>query len=118
MLYKLALRNIIGNGWRSLINMVIIAIVMIGMIWMQAMYYSWFNLAEKQMREWEIGDGQYQQADYKRFDAFSWDKCFAEIPPELEKKNRAKKCSSDSFKFSSHLSSRQNDDGFSEWNSC
>ncbi len=87
MIFKLALRNIIGNGWRSLINMVIIAIVMIGMIWMQAMYYSWFNLAEKQMGEWEIGAGQYQQVNYERFDAFSWDKSFAEIPLELEKKN-------------------------------
>jgi len=41
MIFKLALRNIIGNGWRSLINMAVIAIIFIGMVWMEAMYHSW-----------------------------------------------------------------------------
>ncbi len=36
------------------------------------------------MREWEIGAGQYQQVDYKRFDAFSWDTSFAAIPDDLQ----------------------------------
>ncbi|MDD3052160.1 MAG: FtsX-like permease family protein [Candidatus Cloacimonetes bacterium] len=85
MILKLAFRNIVGNGWRSLINMVILAIVIIGMIWMQAMYFSWFNLAENQMREWEIGNGRYQQKDYDRFDAFSWEKSHSEIPSVLQK---------------------------------
>ena len=83
MILKLALRNIIGNGWRSLINMIIIAIVMIGMIWMQAMYHSWIRLAETEARDWEIGSGQLHHVDYDRYDAFSWDSSFAEIPAEL-----------------------------------
>ncbi|MDZ4121375.1 MAG: hypothetical protein U1C33_03075, partial [Candidatus Cloacimonadaceae bacterium] len=83
MILKLALRNIIGNGWRSLINMIIIAIVMIGMIWMQAMYHSWIRLAETEAREWEIGSGQLHHKDYDRYDAFSWDKSFATLPDEL-----------------------------------
>ncbi len=80
MILKLALRNIIGNGWRSLINMIILAIVMIGMIWMQAMYHSWIKLAETEAREWEIGQGQWQQKNYDKYDAFSWDDSHAEIP--------------------------------------
>ncbi len=90
MIIKLAVRNIVGNGWRSLINMIIFSIVMIGMIWMQSMYYSWIKLAETEAKDWEIGTGQYQETRYNRFDSFSWDKSFSEIPDsfnELIKKN-------------------------------
>lgn len=84
MIFKLALRNILGNGWRSLINMIILAIVMIAMIWMQSMYYSWIKLAETEAKDWEIGIGQLHQKDYDRFDAFSWDSSFADIPEALQ----------------------------------
>lgn len=84
MIFRLALRNIIGNGWRSLINILIIAIVMIGMIFMEAMYYSWVRLAKTQQKEWEYGNGMFRVDSYDRYDAFSWDKSYAPVPSELQ----------------------------------
>jgi len=83
MLFKLALRNIFGNGWRSLINMIIIAIMVIGMIWMEAMYYSWIALAKTQQKEWEYAAGMFRVESYDPFDAFSWKESQAPISPEL-----------------------------------
>jgi len=83
MIFRLALKNIIGNGWRSLINILIIAIVMIGMIFMESMYHSWTLLAKTQQKEWEFGKGMFRVNSYDPFDAFSWDKSFEPLPDEL-----------------------------------
>lgn len=84
MLIKLALRNIIGYGWRSLINMMIIAIILIGMVWMEAMYYSWISLGKTQSRQWEYLVGLFQVEGYDPFDAFTWEDSHAPVPPQLE----------------------------------
>ncbi|HPS39434.1 MAG TPA: FtsX-like permease family protein [Candidatus Cloacimonadota bacterium] len=83
MLLKLANRNILGNGKRSLINMVILAIVLVGMIWMMAMFHSWTFSAAQQMGEWEHGKGLLEQKDYDPYDSFSWDKSHAPLSREL-----------------------------------
>lgn len=80
MIFKLALRNILGNGWRSLINMVIIAIVLIGLIWMEAMWYSWLRLAKTQQQQWEFADGMLRVRNYDAFDPFTWESSYAPIP--------------------------------------
>ncbi|MDZ4182569.1 MAG: hypothetical protein U1B83_06815, partial [Candidatus Cloacimonadaceae bacterium] len=88
MIFKLALRNIIGNGWRSLINMFIIALVMVGMVWMQAMYYSWVRLAITQQKEWEFGEGMLRVKSFDPFDAFSWEDSHAPLPDRLAELTR------------------------------
>ena len=80
MILHLAFKNIIGNGWRSLVNVLILSIVLIAMVWMQAMYYSWIKVAEKQHVAWEYGSGMFRVSSYDPFDAFSWDSSFAPIP--------------------------------------
>ncbi|MDY0150948.1 MAG: FtsX-like permease family protein [Candidatus Cloacimonas sp.] len=84
MIFKLALRNIIGNGWRSLINIFIIAFVMIGLIWMIAMWYSWLNLAKTQQKEWEFASGIMRVKSYDPYDMFSWEKANAPVPVEAQ----------------------------------
>jgi len=84
MIIKLALRNIIGYGYRSLINIFIIAIVITAMIWTQAMYYSWIHVAETEARDWEIGKGMLFHHNYDKYDAFSWDKSSAVLPEFLD----------------------------------
>jgi ABC-type lipoprotein release transport system permease subunit len=80
MIFRLAFRNIVGNGWRSLINVVIIAVVLIGLIWMESLWYSWLYLAKTQQRQWEFGSGILRVRSYDPFDSFSWDKSYAPIP--------------------------------------
>ncbi len=83
MIFKLALRNIIGNGWRSLINIFIIAAVLISLIWMEAMWYSWLVLAKTEQKQWEFASGQLRSKNYDPYDAFSWEKSYAPIPAEV-----------------------------------
>jgi len=84
MILRLAFRNIINNGWRSLINVVVISIVLIIMVWMQAMYYSWIRLAEIQQSEWEYGEGMLRVRAYDPYDAFSFEDSYAPVPGELK----------------------------------
>ncbi|HRX76137.1 MAG TPA: hypothetical protein P5342_01660, partial [Candidatus Cloacimonadota bacterium] len=84
MILRLAFRNIINNGWRSLINVVVISIVLIIMVWTQAMYYSWIRLAEIQQSEWEYGEGMLRVRAYDPYDAFSFEDSYAPVPGELK----------------------------------
>ena len=79
MILRLAFRNIINNGWLSLINVVVIAIVLIIMVWTQAMYYSWIRLAETQQKEWEYGGGMLRVKSYDPYDAFSLEDAHAPL---------------------------------------
>ncbi|MBP7205455.1 MAG: ABC transporter permease [Candidatus Cloacimonetes bacterium] len=83
MIFKLAFRNILGNGWRSLINIFIIAAVLISLIWMEAMWFSWLVLAKTQQKEWEFASGILRSENYDPYDAFSWEKSYAPIPAEV-----------------------------------
>ncbi|MFO8144628.1 MAG: FtsX-like permease family protein [Candidatus Syntrophosphaera sp.] len=84
MIFKLALRNIIGNGWRSLINMAVIAIIFIGMVWMEAMYHSWIALAKTQQKEWEFASGMLRSDEYDPYDAFTWEDSHAPLGAEIQ----------------------------------
>jgi len=84
MILRLAFRNIVNNGWRSLINIVVVAIVLIVMVWMQAMYFSWIRLAETQQIDWEYGKGMLREKSYDPYDPFTIEDANAPIPPELE----------------------------------
>lgn len=84
MLIKLANRNILGNGWRSVINMFILAFVLVGMIWMMAMFHSWTYRATQQMRDWEHGEGLLRLKGYDPYDGFTWDKSHAPLSKEMQ----------------------------------
>ena len=84
MIFKLALRNILGNGWRSFINVLILSIVLIIMVWTQAMYYSWIRLAETQQSDWEYGKGILRSRAYDPLDPLSFDDSQRSIPDELQ----------------------------------
>lgn len=84
MIFKLALRNILNNGWRSFINILILSIVLIIIIWMQATYHSWLSQSEIQQGLWEYGEGILRARDYDPFDPLSFDESYAKIPVEYE----------------------------------
>ncbi len=84
MILKLAYRNIVGNGWRSLINIAILSIMCIGMLWMESMYHSWISLARTQQHEWEFASGMARVSSYDPFDVFSWDSAYAPYPQRVQ----------------------------------
>lgn len=84
MILRLAVKNILHNGWRSLINIVVVSIVLIVMVWTQAMYYSWIRLAEIQQTDWEYGKGLLRVKTYDPYDPLTFDESYAPIPQELQ----------------------------------
>jgi ABC-type lipoprotein release transport system permease subunit len=83
MILRLAFKNIIHNGYRSLVNIVVVSIVLIIMVWTQAMYYSWIRLAENQQKYWEYGKGMLRVKTYDPYDPLSYEDSHAPIPEEL-----------------------------------
>ncbi|KAF5041038.1 MAG: ABC transporter permease [Candidatus Cloacimonetes bacterium] len=83
MILHLAFKNIINNGWRSLINVLVITIVLIIMVWTQAMYYSWIRLAEIQQSNWEYGKGLLRVKSYDPYDPLTYEDSYAPVPAEL-----------------------------------
>ncbi len=82
MIFKLAFRNVIGYGWRSVINVFIIALVLVGLVWMISLWASWINLAKTQQQDWEYGSGTMRARAYDPLDMFSWEKAYAPVPSE------------------------------------
>jgi len=85
MIFKLAFRNIIGYGWRSLVNVFIISLVLIGLVWMIALWASWIGIAKTQQQDWEYGSGILRARSYDPLDMFSWEKAYAPVPEDARR---------------------------------
>ena len=83
MLLKLALKRIIGNGWRSVFNILILFLVLMGMLFMQGLYDGWMRAARRQKAEWEIGNGHFEHSNFDKYDSFTFQDSFAKIPEEM-----------------------------------
>jgi len=89
MIFKLAYKNIFGNGWRSLINIIILSIVLTGMVWMQGLLDGWGRTARRQMQDWEFGAGHFEHSGYDKYDSFTLDTSYAPVPEEMVATNQA-----------------------------
>lgn len=84
MILRLAYKNILGYGWRSLIIVFMLAMIITLTLWMEAMYHSWVGLAKTQQEEWEYGSNMLRSVHYDPLDAFTWDKSYGPIPEALK----------------------------------
>lgn len=84
MIFKLACKNIVGSGWRSLINVLILAAVLIGLVWAEGMWFSWLTLAKTQQKEWEYAAGILRARNFDPLDTFSWEKGYSAIPDNVK----------------------------------
>ncbi len=66
---KLAIRNLMGAGLRTWLNVSVLAISFIFIIWMQGLMEGWKQQARHDTIEWQIGGGQIWHENYDRFDA-------------------------------------------------
>ena len=84
MIFKLAFKSIFGNGWRSLINIIILSIVITGMVWLQGIYEGWGRAARRQMQDWEFGAGHFEHSGYDKYDSFTQDTSYAPVPADIQ----------------------------------
>ncbi len=86
---KLAVRNLIGAGLRTWLNVIVLSFSFVVIIASKGILVGWDRQAKKDMTEWEIGGGQYWMSHYDPYDPFSLTDAHAQIPapfiPEIEK---------------------------------
>lgn len=82
---KLAYRNLIGAGLRTWLNVFVLSFSFVVIIWLKGVMVGWDHQAKTDMKNWEIGGGQYWHENYDPYDPYSLTESNAEIPKELEK---------------------------------
>lgn len=84
MILKLAIRNIMGAGFRTWLNIFILSLAYFLIIAVQGLFSGWQKEASLQIRKWDIGGGQYWQEKYDPYDPFSLDESHAPIPDVIK----------------------------------
>lgn len=83
MAIKLALRNLIGAGLRTWLNVIVLSFAFVVIIWHKGLLDGWDRQAKKDMISWEVGGGQYWHPKYDPFDPFTLQEGHAVVPENL-----------------------------------
>jgi len=68
---KLALRNLLGAGLRTWLNVIVLSFSFIIIIWTKGLLEGWDRQARNDMIEWEVGQGQFWHRSYDPYDPFT-----------------------------------------------
>ena len=82
---KLAYRNLIGAGLRTWLNVIVLSFSFVAIIWMKGILVGWDHQAKNDMKNWEIGGGQYWHEAYDPFDPFTLMDAHAPVPAPMLK---------------------------------
>lgn len=80
---KLALRNLLGAGLRTWLNVAVLSFAFFAIVFLQGIYIGMSDQASAALIDSYYGGGQYWQKNYDPFDPFSLEDSHAEIPLEL-----------------------------------
>ncbi|MFC1502494.1 ABC transporter permease [bacterium] len=69
--FKLALRNLLGAGLRTWLNVIVLSMSYVMIIMSQGIIRGWDKQATRDTIDWEIGGGQYWHQAYDPFDPFT-----------------------------------------------
>lgn len=84
MLLKMALKNILGAGLRTWLNVVVLSFAFVMIILSQGLIQGMNLQAEEAMVASEIGGGQYWQADYDPYDPLTLQDAHAPVPDSIQ----------------------------------
>ena len=82
--FKLAIRNLLGAGLRTWLNVFVLSLSYVMIIYMNGMLDGWNSQAKGDMQVWETGNSQYWHNKYDPFDAFSIEDSHAAIPVDFK----------------------------------
>lgn len=85
---RLALRNILGAGLRTWLNVIVLSFSFVMIIWHKGLLDGWDRQAIHDLIQWEIAGGQYWVDEYDPYDPFSLSASHAPIPEEFKEKLR------------------------------
>ncbi len=83
MALKLALRNLLGAGLRTWLNVIVLSFSFVVIIWHKGFLDGWDRQAKTDMIAWELGGGQYWEQHYDPYDPFTLSDSHARLPDEL-----------------------------------
>ncbi|HUS87273.1 MAG TPA: FtsX-like permease family protein [Bacteroidales bacterium] len=90
---KLAIRNLVGAGFRTFLNVFILSVAYVVIIMQNGFIQGWNKQARHDTIEWEYGQGQYRNEIYDPYDPFTYEDAHGIIPdkllPSFEKGNIA-----------------------------
>jgi len=81
--FKLALRNLLGAGLRTWLNVIVLSFSFIIIIWTKGLLEGWDRQAKNDMISWEVAGGQYWHRNYDPYDPFTLSDSHGPVPEEL-----------------------------------
>lgn len=81
---RLAIKNLLGAGLRTWLNVVVLSLSFVAIIWTQGLYRGMGDQASQAMIEAELGGGQYWQPDYDPLDPLTLQDAHGVIPDDLQ----------------------------------
>ncbi len=81
---RLALRNLLGAGLKTWLNVVVLSFSFVIIIWLQGLYKGMGDQARVAQTDAEFGGGQYWQENYDPFDPLTLQDAHAVIPESLQ----------------------------------
>lgn len=81
---RLALRNLLGAGLRTWLNVVVLSFSFVVIIWLQGLYKGMGDQARVAQTDAEYGGGQYWQDNYDPYDPLTLQDAHAPIPEALQ----------------------------------
>lgn len=91
VLFKTALRSLLGNGLKTWLNVFVLSFTFVLIIFMQGLLEGWNRQALNDTVKWEIAGGQYWNVKYDPYDPFSLDSSAAVLPFTLKSEYNAHK---------------------------
>ena len=80
----LLIRNLLGNGLKTWLNVFILSISFVMIVFMQGILQGWDREAISDTKKWEIAGGQYWNAKYDPYDPFTLDSASNVLPKAFE----------------------------------
>ncbi len=81
---RLALRNLLGAGLRTWLNVIVLSFSFVLIIWLQGLYKGMGDQARVAQTDAEFGGGQYWQENYDPFDPLTLQDAHSPVPSSLQ----------------------------------
>ncbi len=81
--FKLALRNLLGAGLRTWLNVIVLSFSFVIIIWTKGLLQGWDRQAREDMINWEIASGQLWHREYDPYDPMTLPDSHGAVPVEL-----------------------------------
>lgn len=80
---KLAMKNLLGAGLRTWLNVIVLSFSFVIIIWTKGLLEGWDRQARNDMVKWEVAGGQYWHEAYDPYDPFTLTESHGTVPEEL-----------------------------------